>query len=113
MLVNTKTKEDRCVPMMPKVEAVLNPHRKGFGRVFPDWHKDTTSKWFHAAALSCGIKARLHDLRHSAITYMLHSGINIHVVMEIVGHKNLSTTMIYTHVETGVMAREMAKMKIE
>jgi len=113
MLVGTKTKEDRCVPMLPEVEAVLSPHRKNIGRVFPAWFPDTTSKWFHAAALSCGVKARLHDLRHSAITYMLQSGININVVMKIVGHKNVSTTMIYTHIADDFMAREMAKMKIE
>ena len=83
------------------------------GPVFPPWYPDTVSKWFHALALSCGVNARLHDLRHSAVTYMLKSGISIQVVKEIVGHTDLSTTMIYSHVLDDVIAEEMQKMRVE
>jgi site-specific recombinase XerD len=40
----------------------------------------------------------VHTLRHSFATHLLQSGVNICEVQSRLGHKNVETTMIYTHV---------------
>jgi integrase len=53
---------------------------------------------------------RFHDLRHSAVTILLEMGVPAHVVQEIAGHSNISTTLgIYGHVLPGQQEKAVNK----
>ncbi|HEC75658.1 MAG TPA: integrase [Thermoplasmatales archaeon] len=102
----SKGEKERVVFLHPKLRGLLELYGiKKYGLVFRSqrgskYNKRTVQQIVRNAAEKAGIKKKVtpHVLRHSFATHLLEGGANIRYIQQLLGHKNLKSTQIYTHV---------------
>lgn len=72
--------------------------RKGMWKRFKDY------------AATAGVESKIHTLRHSFASHLLQGGADLRAVQEMLGHSNLSTTQIYTHLDWQDLAKTHQKL---
>ncbi len=112
-----KGRKERMVPVYPSaaqsVEDYLNEARPQMVQkdteqaLFVNQRGDRLTRqglWqilkAYAKAAGLGNKVTPHTLRHSFATHMLSGGADLRAVQEMLGHANISTTQVYTHVSS-------------
>lgn len=72
---------------------------------------DSVQLMVHNTLLKAGLDASRispHKLRHTAATLMLQNGVDVRTLQEVLGHENLNTTQIYTHIGNPEIKRAAA-----
>ena len=110
---------DAYLPIRKKM--VLSDNRALFGsrnsnRISTDAVHALVKKAFLKAGLDAS-QFSAHKLRHTAATMMLSGGVDVKTVQEVLGHENLNTTQIYTHIESTELkiaaeANPISKLKL-
>ena len=117
ILIKGKGGKERVVP--------INSHAidslKSYLKIIHEFTNDKTNKWLFPSkhsgegritrqyfgkilkqlAIKAGLNAAKmspHKIRHSFATHMLNGGANLRIIQELLGHQNIGTTQIYTHV---------------
>lgn len=72
-------------------------------RVFRIPRNNLRRKFERACELAGIGHCRIHDLRHTAASFMVARGVSLYVVKEIMGHSSIQTTMRYSHLQPGAL----------
>jgi integrase/recombinase XerD len=113
VLVRGKGDKERIVPLGKSAQESLAAYMKGsravlakgrsspllfLGRGGRKLTRQRVWQMVQAASASMGRRASPHMLRHSCATHMVENGADLRTVQTILGHSDISTTQVYTHV---------------
>ena len=120
-----KGSKERIIPLgdyaISVLEDYINNYRpkinkKNINSIFINNRGDTISRQFifkviKKECLKKGIRKNVspHTLRHTFATHLLQNGADLRIIQELLGHENISTTQIYTHVSNQELKNDYQK----
>ena len=109
----TKNKKERIIPMNSTLETLMMDRFNKVKNVYDNdyifyrskgikLNEDYASKQFKKAVRDSGLNYNIHfhTLRHSFASRLIQKGASVFVVKELLGHEDIKTTQIYSHLQT-------------
>jgi site-specific recombinase XerD len=107
---NAKGRKDRVVPLSQKVLELLREYFKEYRPIKYLFNGQNSLKYSSGSCNQIvkkylGEKYHIHQLRHSCATNLLENGTDLKIIQKILGHSNVKTTEIYTHVSNQLLSK--------
>ena len=112
-----KGNKDRVVTMAQSIKGILRVYLSKYklkgswlfegSKAGKPYSSASLSKVFKRALCMSGISTHfvLHSLRHSYATHLLDAGTDVRLIKELLGHKDIKTTLIYTHISNQTLRK--------
>ena len=118
-----KGKKDRLVPMPRSIVAMIRTYILEYKPTYwlfegqkpaQPYSPTSLSLLYRRARKTAGLPSHytLHSLRHSFATHLMDSGTDLRLIKELLGHKDIKTTLIYTHITDHTMRRVQSPLDI-
>lgn len=107
---NAKGRKDRIVPLSQKVLELLRYYYKEYKPTEYLFNGQNSTQYSIGSCQTIYKKyidntTSIHTLRHSSATALLENGTDVRVIQKILGHSNIKTTEIYTHVSKNLLSK--------
>ena len=111
----TKSGRWRKVPLSPGAKdalAVIKKFTENVEYVMREVDVQTYTIMFKRAVEAAGLKGTLHSLRHSFASAIVQTGSGLQVAQSLLGHKNITTTQIYAHLDEDALMHSTDKVTL-
>jgi site-specific recombinase XerD len=117
----SKSRKERIIPIHQRVKEILVRRYSTNGKstfIFYRYsgtklNEDFVSKQFKKAVRQAGLNDEIHfhSLRHSFASALVQRGVSLYAVKELLGHENIKTTQIYSHLQKENLSQAVNLLK--
>ena len=111
---HTKSYRSRSIPLHPRLKEILEALPRKSRWCFPTkegkQYLHNLGRNFQKVLKESGVKCNFHECRHTFASFLVMSGSSLAAVRELLGHSDIKTTMVYTHLSKDHLRGAVARL---